>query len=153
MLPDISTASVISASVAMSPAATTATLVTSDEESVKTADHLPSASTVAAQLRSMLQRAETTGEEVASESARLFDCLASDTFMNGPEDDAAVDGCSHPHSVWKELDGSSPDPASQSIARIHTFWLSLTGSLSLTYSLSHSLMRTDDLLRCHDRQL
>jgi hypothetical protein len=119
VLPDISTASVISASVAMSPAATTATLVTSDEESVKTADHLPSASTVAAQLRSMFRRAETAGEEVASDPARLFDCLASDPFMNGPEDDAAVDGCSHPHSVWKELDGSSSEPASQSIARIH----------------------------------
>jgi hypothetical protein len=100
VLPDISTASVISASVAMSPAATTATLVTSDEESVKTADHLPSASTVAAQLRSMFRRAETAGEEVASDPARLFDCLASDPFMNGPEDDAAVDGWSPPPSGW-----------------------------------------------------
>lgn len=140
--PAVAAAPPTPASVSMSPQTTKSTLVESDGDSTG-ADHhtaAPAPSAVAAELRSILQRTEPAESSALGNPSRLFDCLASALFMNGPEDDTlAGAGCSHPHSVWKELDdvSHSGPQAGQSIVR-----LPLTRPLSLC-----TLPATDTLRR------
>lgn len=106
----------------MSAQTTSSTLVDSDQEANNSDKPLsvesPSAPSVAAQLRLILQQSDVAEGSVVGTSAGFFDCLVSEAFMNGREGDAAIDKRLYPYSVWKELDDSSHEPTNQSIVRL-----------------------------------
>lgn len=106
------------ASAPMDLSPTLVTLAEADE----TKDTVISNHDVALHLKRILRQADGAGETngcptVDEDLVPVFSCLSRPSVMNGAEVLDAFN-CSHPHSVWKELEDGTPKTKQQSIVRL-----------------------------------
>lgn len=127
---------------ASAPMDLSSTLVTLAEADETTKDTVISNHDVALHLKRILRQAELNGAgetsgcpTVDEDLVPVFSCLSRPSVMNGAEVLDAFN-CSHPHSVWKELEDGTPKTKQQSIVRLHLLLAFHVQTLTLPFLCS-----------------